>query len=161
MKVKITAMIALSILIAACGESQDKAVGLYKYKNQYTGTEKIAEVKKDGDAYLFIENVLQNGNAIALTNSDDGLSYRSMQLKISEDGNTIYFGPINGTRISADEFKSKLDAIESNKKACNELREEVIANDKTMKNEEWNSYVKSLSDKMPNDCRIAEASRRW
>lgn len=160
MKIKATLIATLAILLMGCGNDHDKAIGLYKYENKFFGWERIAEIKKDGDTYLFIENVLNNTNAMALSESGDGLSYEDMPLKMSEDGNTLYFGPINGTRISSDDLKAKLAAIEHDEKICNELREQVIAN-KALQRDDWNAYVKEVREKMPDDCRISEASMAW
>ncbi len=160
MKIKATLIATLAILLMGCGNDHDKAIGLYKYENKFTGSEKIAEIKKDGDTYLFIENVLNNTDAMALSQSGEGLTYRNMALKLSEDGNTLYFGPINGTRISSNDLKAKLAAIEKDENICKELREQVIAN-KSLEKNEWNAYVKDVREKMPKGCRISEAYERW
>lgn len=160
MHIRATLIAILAILLMGCGNDHDKAIGLYKYDNRFTGSERIAEIKKDGDTYLFIENVLNNTDAMALSQSDEGLSYRNMPLKLSEDGNTLYFGPINGTRISRDDLKAKLAAIENDEKICKELREQVIAN-KSLEKDEWNAYVKEVRKKMPKNCHIIEANERW
>ena len=160
MKIKATLLAALTVLLTGCGNDHDKAIGLYKYDNKFFGWERIAEIKKDGDTYLFIENVLNNTDAMALRESDEGLSYQDTPLKLSEDGNTLYFGPINGTRITRDDLKAKLAAIEKDEKICKDLRAEVIAN-QSLKKDEWNAYVKEVSKKIPKDCRINEASMVW
>lgn len=160
MQIKATLIAALTLLLMGCGNDHDKAIGLYKYENKFFGWERVAEIKKDGDTYLFIENVLNNTDAMALSESDEGLSYENMPLKMSEDGNTLYFGPINGTRISSDDLKAKLAAIEQDEKICAELREQVIAN-KSLEKDDWNAYVKEVRKKMPEDCRISEANMAW
>ena len=160
MQIKATLIAALTLLLVGCGNDHDKAIGLYQYENKFTGSERVAEIKKDGDTYLFIENVLNNTDAMALSESDEGLSYRNTPLKLSEDGNTLYFGPINGTRISRDDLEAKFAAIENDKKICKELREQVIAN-KSLEKNEWNAYVKDVRGKMPKGCRISEANERW
>lgn len=160
MKIKATLLAALTALLMGCGNDHDKAIGLYKYDNKFTGSERIAEIKKDGDTYLFIENVLNNTDAMALRESDEGLSYQDTPLKLSEDGNTLYFGPINGTRITPDDLKAKLAAIEKDEKICKDLRAEVIAN-QSLEKEAWNAYVKEAREKMPKGCRISEANERW
>ncbi|MDG1582339.1 hypothetical protein [Pseudomonas sp. GOM6] len=160
MQIKATLIAALTLLLVGCGNDYDKAIGLYQYENKFTGSERVAEIKKDGDTYLFIENVLNNTDPMALSESDEGLSYRNTPLKLSEDGNTLYFGPINGTRISSDDLKVKFAAIKNDKKICKELREQVIAN-KSLEKNEWNAYVKDVRGKMPKGCRISEANERW
>ena len=160
MKIKATLIATLAILLMGCGNDHDKAIGLYKYENKFFGWERIAEIKKDGDTYLFIEDVLNNTDAMALSESDEGLSYEDMPLKMSEDGNTLYFGPINGTRISSDDLKAKLAAIEKDENICKELREQVIAN-QSLEKEKWNAYVKEVRKKMPKGCRISEANESW
>ncbi|MBA4244943.1 MAG: hypothetical protein C0452_13575 [Pseudomonas sp.] len=159
MQIKATLMATLTVLLMGCGNDYDKVLGLYKYDTFIAG-ERIAEIKKDGDTYLFIENVLNNTDAMALSQSDEGLSYQNMPLKLSEDGNTLYFGPINGTRISSEDLKAKLAAIENDEKICKELREQVIAS-QSLEKDEWNAYVKEVRKKTPKDCRISEANERW
>ncbi|MDV5863674.1 hypothetical protein QM298_22895 [Pseudomonas mendocina] len=161
MKTKSLIIIAFAFGITACGDSNEKAIGLYKYNVALTGTEKIAEIKKDGDAYLFVEDAIRKSNAIALTKTSDGLSYNNMPLKLSEDGNTLYFGPINGARVDANYLSERLASIESNKKACAELQSEVEQNDKSMNKEQWNEYIKSINGKKPNGCNIIGAGMRW
>lgn len=161
MKFKSIAIIGLALSITACGDSNEKAVGLYKYNIALTGTEKIAEVKKDGDAYLFVEDTIRKSNAIALTKTADGLSYNNIPLKLSEDGNTLYFGPINGARVDGNYLSERLATIERNKKLCAELQEEVNSNEKAMPKEQWNEYNKSLKSRTPADCRIVGAGMRW
>lgn len=161
MKTKPLITIALAFFITACGDSNEKAIGFYKYKHNLSGTEKISEIKKDGDAYLFIEDAIRKSNAIALTETADGLSYNNMPLKLSEDGNTLYFGPINGSRVDANYLSERLAAIESSKKACAKLQREVDQNDKDMNKEQWNEYIKSINDKKPDECHIIGAGMRW
>lgn len=151
MRLKFVSTVAFALLLTACGDSNDKAVGLYKYKSEITGTEKILEVKKDGEAYLFVEDVIRKDNAIALAETPDGLSYNNMPLKISKDGNTLYFSSINGSRVDKKYLDDKLEEIEQNKKACAALQKEVKAN-KSMDRESWNNYVKEL--KVPDDCDV-------
>lgn len=160
MKIKSLITIALAVGISGCVDSNEKVIGLYKYIHNFSSTEKIAEIKKDGDAYLFVEDVIRKSNAVALTKTNDGLSYDNMPLKLSEDGNTLYFGPINATRVNASYLSQRLANIESNKKACAQLQSEVD-NNKTMNNEQWNVYIKSINDKKPADCRIIGADMRW
>jgi len=161
MKVKSTIAILIALAISGCSDNNEKLVGIYKYKHSFSGTEKISEIKKDGDAYLFVEDVIRKSNSIALTKTDDGLSYNNMPLKISEDGNTLYFGPINGTRVNDGYLSERLATIENNKKACTELQSEVKNNDKTMQTEQWNEYTKSIQSKTPADCHIIGAGTRW
>ena len=162
-KMKFTLMttLILALNIAACGDSNEDAVGLYKYKAPMTGAEKIAQVKKDGDVYLFVEDVIRNSNARALTKNADGLSYNNMPLKISEDGQTLYFGRINGVRVDNHYLSERLNAIENNKKICAELQKEVTGNEKNMSKEQWNEYIKSLKSRTPTDCNIIGAGMRW
>lgn len=161
MKLKLVFTTVIALCVTACSDNNEKAIGLYKYKNNMTGTEKISEVKKDGNTYLFIEDVIRKSNAIALTKTPDGLSYNNMPLKLSEDGNTLYFASINGTRIDKNYLDEKLSAIEKNKKTCAVLQAEVSTNAKSMNNESWNKYVKSLRDKTPDDCHLVGAGMRW
>lgn len=101
MKIKLLIAIALALGITACSDDNKNAVGLYKYSHNLSGTEKIAEVKQDGTTYLFVEDVIGESNAIALTKTADGLSYNNIPLKLSENGDTLYFGSINGTRVDS------------------------------------------------------------
>ncbi len=161
MKIKSLITIALAFGITACGDNNENAVGLYKYSHNLSGTEKIAEIKKDGDAYLFVEDVIRKSNAIALTETADGLFYNNMSLKLSENGNILYFGPINGTRVDTNYLTERLITIENNKKACAQLQSEVEQNDKSMNKEQWNKYIKSIKGKKPDDCHIIGAGMRW
>lgn len=161
MKMKLAITIALLLALAGCGDSSERAIGLYRYQHALSGSEKIAEVKKDGDAYLFVEDVIRNSNAIALSKTTDGLSYNAIALKISEDGNTIYFGPINGTRVDGRYLSDRLAAIESNKKACVELQSEVDGKRDTLPAKQWNEYVASVKQRTPADCRIVGANTVW
>lgn len=160
MKIRSIVTIALAVGITACGNSNEKAVGLYKHSS-FMGNEIIAEVKKDGETYLFIEDVIRGTNAMALTESADGLSYNDMSLKLSEDGNTIYFGPMNGIRVGREYLSERLELIENNKKACAALQGEVDANEKNMQKEQWNDFVGSIKSRTPADCRIVRAGMRW
>lgn len=161
MKLKLIATIALALNITACGDSNEKVIGLYKYDFAMAGTERIAEVKKEGDAYLFIEDVIQSSNAIALAETADGLSYNNIPLKLSEDGNTLYFGPVNGTRVDGNYLSERLETIGNNKKICAELQQEVNDNAEIMPTEQWNEYSKSLRSRTPADCHIVGAGMRW
>lgn len=161
MKIKLLITIALALGITACSDNNESAVGLYKYSHNLSGTEKVAEVKQDGATYLFVEDVIGESNAIALTKTADGLSYNNIPLKLSENGNTLYFGPINGTRIDSNYLAERLKIIENNKRACAQLQSEVEQNDKTMNKEQWNEYVKSIQNEKPDDCRIIGAGMRW
>ncbi len=161
MKIKLMVIAVLAFGITACSDSNESAVGLYKYSHNLSGTEKIAEIKKDGDAYLFVEDVIRKSNAIALAEKDDGLSYDNMPLKLSENGDALYFGPINGTRVDSQYLAERLVTIENNEKACVQLQDEVDQNDKSMNKEQWNEYVKSIRDKKPDDCHIIGAGMRW
>lgn len=161
MSIKSITTIALTLCITACSDSNEKAIGLYKYNNNLTGTEKISEVKKDGDNYLFIEDVIRNSNAIVLTKTAEGLSYRNMPLKLSSDGNTLYFSSINGVRVDSNYLSEKLTTIGNNKKSCATLQDEINANEKSMNNEQWNEYIKSLRSKTPEDCHLTGAGMRW
>jgi uncharacterized lipoprotein YehR (DUF1307 family) len=161
MKLKLVFATVIALCVTACSDNNEKAIGLYKYKHNMSGTEKISEVKKDGSTYLFVEDVIRKSNAIALTETPEGLSYNNMPLKLSEDGNTLYFSSINGTRIDNKYLDEKLAEIEQNKKNCAALQSEVNTNNKSMDNESWNKYVKSLRDKTPNDCHLIGAGMRW
>ena len=161
MKIELLIVIAFAFGITACSDSNESAVGLYKYSHNLSGTEKIAEIKKDGGAYLFIEDVIRKSNAIALAETADGLSYDNIPLKLSESGNIIYFGPVNGTRVDSQYLAERLITIEHNEKACAQLQSEVNENDKLMNKEQWNEYVKSIRDEKPDDCRIIGAGMRW
>ena len=151
MKLKFVSTVAFALFLTACGNSNDKAVGLYKYKSEVNGTGKILEVKKDGGAYLFVEDVIRKSNAVALAEMPDGLSYNNIPLKISKDGKTLYFSSINGSRVDKKYLDEKLAEIENNKKACAALQEEVKAN-RSLDNKSWNKYVKDL--KIPEDCEV-------
>ncbi len=153
--------IAIALSITACGDSNDKAVGLYKYNVEMRGIETIAEVKKEGDVYLFIEDAIRKSNALALTETADGLSYNNIPLKLSEDGNTFYFGPINGIRVDGRYLAERLEAIENNKIICATLQQEVNDNKKNMSKEQWNAYNQSLGGKTPDDCHIVGAGMAW
>lgn len=161
MKIKLITTIALAFAITACGDNNERAIGVYKYNVSLTGTEKISEVKKDGDTYLFIGDAINNRNIIALSKTSDGLSYNNIPLKVSEDGNTLYFGQINGTRVEASYLSERLATIENNKKLCAILQTEVDGNEKTMPKEQWNEYNKSLKTRTPDGCRIIGAGMRW
>lgn len=161
MKIKLLSTVALALAITACGDNNERAIGIYKYNVALTGTEKISEVKKDGDTYLFIGDAINNRNIIALSKTSDGLSYNNIPLKISEDGNTLYFGQINGKRVEASYLSERLTTIDNNKKICAEIQAEVDDNEKTMPKEEWNEYNKSLKIRTPDDCRIIGAGMRW
>lgn len=161
MKIKLLIAVALAFGIAACSNKYENAVGVYKYNHDLSGTEKIAEIKKDGDTYLFVEDVIRKSNAIALAKTADGLSYNNISLKLSADGNTLYFGPINGTRVDNNYLSERLMTIDSNKKACVQLNREVEQNDKLMNDEQWNEYIKSIKGKKPDDCRIVGAGMRF
>jgi hypothetical protein len=161
MKIKLITTIALALAITACGDNNERAIGVYKHNVALTGTEIISEVKKDGDTYLFIGDAIKNRNIIALSKTTDGLSYNNIPLKISEDGNTLYFGQINGTRVEASYLSERLTTIESNKKICAKLQAEVDGNEKTMPKEQWNEYNKSLKIRTPDDCLIVGAGMRW
>lgn len=161
MKIKLLITVALALGITACSDSNENAVGLYKYSHDISGTEKIAEVKQDGTTYLFVEDVIGESNAMALTKTADGLSYNNMPLKLSENGDALYFGPINGTRVDSHYLTERLKNIEINKKACAQLQGEVEQNNESMNKEQWNEYVKSIQNKKPEDCRIIGAGMRW
>lgn len=155
MNTKSVAMMAIALVLTACGNSNEKAVGLYKYDVSLTGTEKIAEVRKEGSAYIFVEDVIRKSNGIALTETADGLSYSNMALKLSEDGNTLYFGPINGTRVDRSYLTERLETIENNKRLCAELKEEVEANKENMPRAQWREYADSFKGRTPPDCHIS------
>jgi len=161
MKVKSVTTIALTLVITACGDSNEKAIGAYKYNVALTGTEKIAEVKKDGDTYIFIGDAIRKRNIIALSKTDDGLSYNNIPLRLSEDGKILYFGQINGTRVEASYLSERLASFESNKESCEKLQAEVNQNSKDMPKEQWNEYNKSLKSRSPADCHIIGAGMRW
>ncbi|MDX5371896.1 MAG: hypothetical protein LPK18_05615 [Pseudomonadaceae bacterium] len=161
MKIKLATTILLSLTVSACGDNNERAIGVYKHSAALTGTEIISEVKKDGDTYLFVGDAIKNKNIIALSKTSDGLSYNNIPLKISEDGNTLYFGKINGTRVDASYLADRMAAIENNKKICAELQAEADKNAKTMSKEQWNEYNKSLKTKTPDGCRIIGAGMRW
>jgi hypothetical protein len=161
MKLKLVFTTVIALCITACSDNNEKAIGLYKYKHNMSGTEKISEVKKDGNTYLFIEDVIRKSNAIALTETPEGLSYNNMPLKLSDDGNTLYFASINGSRIDRNYLDKKLATIEQNKKTCAALQTEVNTNAKSMDNESWNNYVESLRGKTPDGCRLVGANMRW
>ena len=164
MKISIIA-IAFTLLLTACGDNNEEFIGLYKYKHSYT--ERILEIKKDGDTYLFIEDVLKNGDPRALSDTSDGLFYndgmffKNTPLKLSDDGNTLYFGPVNGTRVSREYLAEKLSAIEQNKILCERLQNEVNSNKESMDTEQWNQYVETLRGRTPKDCRLRGAGRKW
>lgn len=161
MKIKAVTTIALALILTACGDSNEKAIGVYKYNVALTGTEKIAEVKNDGETYIFIGDAIRKKNIIALSETDDGLSYNNIPLKLSEDGGTLYFGQINGTRVDVNYLSERLESFENNKKACETLQAEVDHNSKTMPKEQWNEYNKSLKSRSPADCHIIGAGMRW
>jgi hypothetical protein len=161
MKLKLVFTTVVLLCVAACSDNNERAIGLYEYKHNMTGAERISEVKKDGDTYLFIEDVIRKSNAIALTETAEGLSYNDMPLRLSEDGNTLYFASINGSRIDRNYLEDKLAAIEKNKQACAALQTELNANAKSMDKESWNKYIKSLRDKTPDGCRLIGAGMRW
>lgn len=161
MKIKSATTIVLTFIITACGDNNEKAIGAYKYNVALTGTEKIAEVKKDGDTYIFIGDAIRKRNIIALSKTDDGLSYNNIPLKLSEDGNTLYFGQINGTRVDTDYLAERLTSFDDNKKACEKLQAEVNENEKSMPKEQWNEYNKLLKSRTPDDCNIVGAGMRW
>jgi hypothetical protein len=161
MDLKKISAISLLFFISACADSNDEMIGFYKYRHNLSGSEKIISIKKDGEAYLFVEDVIRNSNALVLTNSDGGLSFKNVQMKLSEDGNTIYFGSINGTRVSANYVTNRKNEIEINKKACAELQKEVDEKSKSMQTAQWNEYVQTLNNRKPENCNIIGAGMRW
>jgi len=161
MKLKLVLVTVIALCVTACSDNNEKAIGLYKYEHEASGKEKILEVKKDGNTYLFIEDVIGESNAIALMETSEGLSYNNIPLKLSEDGNTLYFYSINGTRIDKKYLEEKLAEIEQNKRICAELQAEVDMNKNSMDKESWNNYVKSLRDRTPDGCRLRDANMRW
>lgn len=161
MKLKLIITTVLTLCIAACSDNTETLIGLYKYKKTLAGSERISEVKKDGDTYLFVEDVIGKSNAIALTETSEGLSYNNMPLKLSADRNTLYFASISGTRVDKTYLDEKLATIEQNKKTCSALQGEVNANAKSLGKESWNEYVKSLPGKTPTDCHLVGAGMRW
>ena len=147
------AVVVLALCVTACGDGNNKAVGLYKHSSNFTGTDRIVEVKKDGDTYLFIEDVIGKSNAIALTKTADGLSYNNMPLKVSEDGKTLYFGPVNATRVDTTYLSEQLANIEKNKKICESLKIEAKAN-KGLATEQWNKYIETVKSRKPANCYV-------
>ena len=161
MKIRLTSTIALTLAISACSDNNESTIGIYKHNVALTGTEIISEVKKDGDTYIFVGDAIKNKNVIALSKTPDGLSYKNIPLKVSEDGNTLYFGKITGTRVDASYLSERITTIENNKKICAELQAEVDKNENTMPKEQWNDYNKLLKTKTPDGCHIIGAGMRW
>ena len=161
MRFKLYSALLIAATLTACSDNQTKVFGYYSYKNELNGRERIAEVRKDGDSYLFIENALDNEHALALQKSTDGLSYQGAALTVSEDGSKLYFGPIHGTRVDKSYVEAARAKMEQDRKACDALQEEVTANAKALEAPAWNAYVRTLPGKTPKGCQLKGAGMRW
>ncbi len=160
MKISII-VIAFTLLLTACGDKNEEVIGLYKYEDDWSNTEAILEIKKDGDTYLLIGDIIKGSEPRALSETSDGLSYRNTPLKLSDDGDTLYFGSVNGTRVSREYLAEKLSTIEQNKILCEKLQNEVNSNNESMNAKQWNQYVETLSSRIPEDCHLIGAVKRW
>lgn len=144
--------IVLSGLVAACSDNNDRIVGHYTYNMEINNTEAIAEIRKDGDIFLFNDNVLRNKGGMVLSNTKDGLFLRSTPIKLSNDGNKLYFGSISAIRVNSSNVQSRLKKKDEDKKLCASLTSEMDKNYELMKRSEWDAYINSVKAKLPQDC---------
>lgn len=162
MNIKQACTTALTLCISIYANADENAIGLYTYNSPTTGSERIAEIKKDGDTYLFIEDVINKTNAIALSKGADGLTYNNMALKLSKDGSSLYFGPINGSRVDNNYLSERLETLAKNQKTCAALQNEVDTQSKAgLTTAEWNEFSQSLKTRTPADCHLIGAGMRW
>ena len=155
--------ILLSILfLSSCGESKDDYIGSYLYKSPLTGSEILAEIKKDGDSYLFIENLKYPTRVLPLSVEDDGLSYNGQLLKISEDQSKLYFLGKTADRMS----QSMLVEREKNqiklREACSNIQAEIDHEASLgLSAKEWNTYVRSVRNTAPEGCNFKGLNLKW
>jgi hypothetical protein len=161
LKFKYIIVTSFVFILSSCGGSNEKYIGFYEYENKFIGSVKICEVKKDGDAFLFIEDSLVGSSPIALSQIDGELSYNGASLKLSDNEDILYFGPINGKRVSLEYLSNLKMQIVKNKELCSQAQAKVDTNKGSMERKEWNSYVANLESKAPKDCRLQNTSMGW
>lgn len=153
-------IVFLIFTLSACSDSNDEYIGYYSYVRPSVGEEMIAEIRKDGDVYLFFENT--DRDALALDSTDVGLDYNGKSIRLSSDGDILYFAGITAERISETAVAERKENKRKAEEACNKLQAEVDARSDAIKDEQqWNDYVQQTRPTVPEGCRITGLGTRW
>ncbi|HHK8465374.1 TPA: hypothetical protein ACQYBX_004649 [Vibrio parahaemolyticus] len=148
--------------LASCGGNKDEYIGTYSYVKVSTGKEILAEIKKDGKSYLFIENIDRPSQVLALGVEDDGLVYDGKLLKLSSDQSKLYFGGITANKISEselNEWKKKRDELAE---ICGKIQVQIDQETKrNLSNSDWNEYVRNVRATTPDDCKLKGLNLKW
>ncbi|EGR1985716.1 TPA: hypothetical protein NG570_004543 [Vibrio parahaemolyticus] len=155
--------ILLSMLfLVGCGESKDNYIGSYLYKSPFTGSEILAEIKKDGDSYIFIENLKYPSKVLPLSIEDDGLSYNGKLLKISEDQSKLYFAGITADRMSQSMLVEREEGQRKLRETCNKIQAEIDHETSLGRStKDWNTYVRSVQNTAPEGCDLKGLNLKW
>src|SRR5690554_8228782 len=124
-------VIFLILSLSACGDSNDEYIGHYSYVRPSTGSEALAEIRKDGGVYLFYETT--KANALALESTDEGFEYNGKSIRLSSDGSTLYFASMTAERVSEEAASKWMKGRETAKGVCEKLQAKVKANSSTMR----------------------------
>ncbi|WP_412513487.1 hypothetical protein [Shewanella indica] len=151
-----------SAALTGCGESKDEYIGTYSYVKASTGKEILAEIKKDGESYFFVENIDRPSQILALGIEDDGLVYNGKLLKLSSDQSKLYFAGITADKISEpelNEWKKKRDELA---KICDKIQVQIDQEIKQkLSNSDWNEYVREVRATAPDDCNLKGLNLKW
>jgi hypothetical protein len=152
----------LVLLLSGCADSQEKYLGKFSYKNPFIGKEEILEIKKDGDAYLFNEDITSINKITPMKKIPEGFEINSKTISLSADNNTLYFSNQSAQRVDSSYAEKYLLKIKENKKNCDELQIEVNTKHKEISDsKKWNEYVKTLKAREPEDCNLENSGMRW
>lgn len=133
MKIKLTLISALCFFLFGCGgDKYESYIGLWKMVD--SSTPKIAKIYKDGETYLFDENILNKNKPMVLKRADNQLSIENgfirVTLGISADGKTLHVANQEYTKINEEKLNEIKSTIEKekleeqkNKELCKALGE--------------------------------------
>ncbi|ENM5791798.1 hypothetical protein V4V45_003696, partial [Vibrio mimicus] len=120
------------------------------------------EIKKDGDSYIFIENLKYPSKIFPLSIEDDGLSYNGKLLKISEDQSKLYFAGITADRMSQSMLVEREEGQRKLRETCNKIQAEI--DHETLlgrSTKDWNAYVRSVQNTAPEGCDLKDLNLKW
>jgi len=154
-------IIAFTLIIGVSCNAEDQHShyeGFYKYKDSWSGDDRILKITKDKDSFLLHED----DKVIPLEKTKDGFKAQDQLVKLSSDKQTLYLFSQELPRVTKAFAENLIKKQEDDKKLCKKLDKEAAKMAKEIKDKDrWNSYVDSLKDLTPKGCILINNGRRW
>ena len=159
---KRTALTVLVLMLAACGKGgADRYVGYWQLQDSDKSV--VTEIKKENGNYFAVENIAGRGKHAAeqrvLSEKDGELVVNTgmgdLPFKLSEDGDTMFFGKGTFRRIDA----AAKDKIVAHEEQCRSLNDAFQAEYGGKRNQMTNAGVSVTTEEYKQG--MAEVERKY